>query len=494
MSKKSPSQTTQLIETWRAMGPVSWAESRFGWLDVDGKPITLIPWQRAVLSAWEAQRDEITALAISNIKKTGKTFLNAVLLCWRWLVLPGEHFAAGNDLDQSSGRQFQMVSEMVRRNAYLTGTVKVNRNQLIFTPTGSTLTALALDATGNAGSNHLSASHTEAWGIVYEAGVRAFEELTPPPGRFYGLPALRIIDSYAGYENESKTWHGIVDRGLAGERIDPDWPIYRNGGSLLFHMEGEEAQARCFRGTQDEAVAYYEDQRANLRPGTYLRLHENKRSTGSESFIDLEWWGHCVDATHRPMLPGAPVQLSIGIDGSTKHDSAAVVAVYFDRVLRKVVLARHRVWYPGGQTLDLDQTIGDYLRELQRGYRIGAALYDPWQMVAEAQQLSREGLPMVEYPQTIPNLTAIGQNLFDLIKGGNLVVYEDDDLRRQISQAVAVETPRGWRIAKEKAAHKIDLVIALGMAAHEAVQQIVRPGTETASGAPRVSHFDFGDF
>ena len=90
---------------------------------------------------------------------------------------------------------------------------------------------------------------------MYEAGIRAFEELTPPPGRFYGLPALRVCDSYAGYEVESVTWHSIVDRGLAGQRIDPDWPIYLSGGLLLFHAEGEEAQRLCFRGTPQDAAA-----------------------------------------------------------------------------------------------------------------------------------------------------------------------------------------------------------------------------------------------
>jgi phage terminase large subunit-like protein len=35
--------------------------------------------------------------------------------------------------------------------------------------------------------------------------------------------------------------------------------------------------------------------------------------------------------------------------------------------------------------------------------------------------------------------------------------------------AVAVETSRGWRITKEKQSHKIDVVVALGMAARAAV-------------------------
>jgi hypothetical protein len=41
-------------------------------------------------------------------------------------------------------------------------------------------------------------------------------------------------------------------------------------------------------------------------------------------------------------------------------------------------------------------------------------------------------------------------------------------MRLAISRAVAIETPRGWRIAKEKQAHKIDVVVALAMACHAA--------------------------
>lgn len=459
------SKAHELIETWRALGPIGWAESAHGWIDIDGKPITLTPWQRACLRAWEARRDTITTLAISNIKKTGKTFVNALVLCWRWLALPGEHFAVGNDLDQSAGRQFGMIADMVKRNPYLRRVCQVTKNQIVFTPTGSTITALAVDAAGNAGANHLTASHTEAWGIIYEKGIRAFEELTPPPGRWYGLPALRIADSYAGYEGESVTWHSIVDRGLAGERIDPAWPIYINGGLLLFHAEGAEAQRLCFRGTSQEAAAYYADQRSTLRPGAFLRLHENKRATGSEAFINLEWWDRCVAVNHRPVLGGAPDALFVGVDGSIKHDSAAVVACYFDRQAGKVVLARHRIWYPKGDALDLDATIGDFLRELRSAYALAEIRFDPWQMINLAQQLQREGLPMIEYPQSVPNLTAMGQNLYDLIKAGNLIAYADDDLRKQVSHAVAVESSRGWKISKDKASLKIDAVVALAMAA-----------------------------
>jgi len=92
-------------------------------------------------------------------------------------------------------------------------------------------------------------------------------------------------------------------------------------------------------------------------------------------------------------------------------------------------------------------------------------------MAATAQRLQRQGVPMQEFPQTVPNLTAASQNLYELIKSRGLSVYPDDDIRLAVQRSVAVETTRGWRIAKEKASHKIDIVVALAMAAHAAVQK-----------------------
>ena len=69
-------------------------------------------------------------------------------------------------------------------------------------------------------------------------------------------------------------------------------------------------------------------------------------------------------------------------------------------------------------------------------------------------------------------------------------------MRLAISRAVAKQTPRGWRIAKEKATHKIDCVVALAMACHAAVDRgyeqenpIVVPGYYVGGeeiSAPRV--------
>ena len=110
-------------------------------------------------------------------------------------------------------------------------------------------------------------------------------------------------------------------------------------------------------------------------------------------------------------------------------------------------------------------------------------------MAAVSQRLVKRGVKMVEYPQSVPNITEASTNLYELIKAGNLVVYPDEDMRLAIQRAVALEVPRGWKITKEKSAHKIDIVVALGMAALGAVEGGVRRGfdiPEAALAASRV--------
>jgi hypothetical protein len=84
-------------------------------------------------------------------------------------------------------------------------------------------------------------------------------------------------------------------------------------------------------------------------------------------------------------------------------------------------------------------------------------------------------VPMLEYPQSPANLTAASQGLFELVTGRNLVMYADAPMRLAVSRAVALETARGWRIAKEKQSHKIDTIVALAMACHATVEGQAAP-------------------
>lgn len=459
-----------LVAEWREIGPVAWAESPFGFIMEDGQPITLTDWQRAVLESYTAHREAVTTLGISNIKKTGKTALNAVLTAWRWLALPGQHFTAANDLDQSQARQFGMIADMVRRNPYLRDKVKIGKSELLFEPTGSKLTALASDATGNAGANFLTTSHTEAWGILYEGGIRSWEELTPPPGKWYGLPCLRIADSYAGYLGESATWHKVVDRGLSGKRISKEWPIYLQGGLMLFHMESEEARQRCFRGTPEEAAEYYTEQKETLRQNTFDRMHSNIRTAAESAFLPEGAWARAESREVKPLRPGEKVRLVLGVDASTSRDFTSLVGVEYRRELNTTDVRLVRVWKPqrgllrfGKPTIDLAETVGDAVMELHRAGQIAAVVADPYQLHSLILEWEKAGIRVIELAQNAGRVES-DQALYDAIVGGALRHYNEPTLTEHIQNAVAVETPRGFRLAKEKTSKKIDAAVALSMA------------------------------
>ena len=148
----------------------------------------------------------------------------------------------------------------------------------------------------------------------------------------------------------------------------------------------------------------------------------------------------------------------------------------------------HHIFQPSQEDpLDFEATIEATLKDLATRFVIMTVWYDPYQLVRSAQRLTAVGLPMEEYPQTTDRLTAMSSNLYDLIKGRNFTTYPDEDVRLAVSRAVAVENPRGWRIAKTKASHKIDVVIALAMACLACVK-----GTPWAAADDFEEVFDHG--
>src|SRR4029077_19279302 len=122
------------------------------------------------------------------------------------------------------------------------------------------------------------------------------------------------------------------------------------------------------------------------------------------------------------------------------------------------------------EPMDFELSIEAYLLDLAKRFVIKRVLYDPYQMAGSATRLTKQGLPMEEFPQTLDRLTAMSQQLYDLITGQALIAYPSEAIRLAISRTVALESSRGWRITKEKQSHKIDVVVALAMACAAAVR------------------------
>ena len=457
-----------------------------------GQDFTLMDHQREILRlAFAFDQDgrlPWDTILYSCIKKSGKTTLNGALtLAWAFLQeAPNELLVLANDLEQTLARVFRTMEGIITHNPELQREAEVQARS-IYLNNGTVITAISGDYQGAAGSNHGFVSYDELWGYTSEASTRLWEELTPVPTR---KNSIRFISTYAGFENESQLLWDLYKQAVSkdehpdgqGERLHSDLPIYGNREARIFAYWDHEPRMPW------QTESYYVSQKKTLRPGTYLRLHENKWATAEEIFITGEMWDPCVNHSHhQTLLSHEP--LFVGIDAGIKHDNAARVAVRWDESGEKLVLVSHRIWKPTPvEPLNLETTIEQDLRNLNEQGDVVEVLADPYQMHRSITTLQAAGLPIREFSQTTANCKLMGQTLFDLLTGQNLEIYPSDELRQQALSTVAVENPRGWRIAKEKASKKIDAIVALAMACVAAMAHRGEIGNRAARGFNRLLH------
>jgi phage terminase large subunit-like protein len=381
---------------------------------------------------------------------------------------PNEIITVANKRDQALARAFKELRGYIARNPILLNEAENIIGNQVTLRNGSSVIAIPNDAPGEAGSNHGLTSWDELWGFTSERDRRLYDELTPVPTR---KNSIRFISTYAGYEGESALLEdlyyeifnpdGTLKDGV-NRPLGENFPAYAKG-ELFMYWDHKPRMPW-------QTPAYYASQKQQLRVNTYLRLHENRWVSSESGLFDMDKWDSCVDPDHSPPLPNKSIHLWVGVDASVKKDRSAVVSVYKDG--DKIKLGPKRFWQPtAADPMDLEETMESYLLELQKGYSLRSVNYDPFQFHRSAMTLAKKGLPMLEYAQTGPNLTEIGQNLYDLVEYGNIVLYPCKDLRFEATCAIGKETGRGVRILKEKSSQKIDQVVALAMAALDATKR-----------------------
>ncbi|MGO9607219.1 MAG: terminase TerL endonuclease subunit [Candidatus Binataceae bacterium] len=454
---------TRKIERWRA-NPVAFITEVL--VDPEtSKPFLLYKAQRIFLKhAFNLTHDGRmlhTELVFSGGKKSGKTGFAAMIVIFTAIVLAGlggEIYLLANDLEQSQSRVFKAVVRILRASPLLRDSVDITASKIVVRSTGTTITAVANDFAGFSGANPTLNVYDEPAYYTSEASRRLWDEGVPSPARHI---SFRLSVSTAGFDGEPSPFRDLYDRAMErGEEIAPD---LRRDGNLLCYWTHE-----CKAPWQ--SPQWVAEMQRTLRPAQFARLILNQWMSSESTFIDMKWWDACVDPTLSPELRDPRLPVWVGVDASAKHDSTAIVACTYGAAAKKVRLVWHRIFQPSpNDPLDFEGTIERTLLELRMRFALREVRYDPWQMLSVAQRLKARGLPMVEIPQTPANLTEASQNLYELVKGRNLRAYPDADIRLAVQRAVAIESPRGWRIAKEQASHKIDVAVALAQAALGAV-------------------------
>lgn len=151
-------------------------------------------------------------------KKSGKSTTAAMAMLYAVVVLGGR-FAEGivlaNDEAQATDRIFTAIARIVEASPTLRDSAKIRQGRIEFASTGATITAIASDFAGAAGSNPVFICADEIWAFATERSVRLLDEVIPSPARKI---SGRLIVSYAGFSGESTVLERLHQQGVKASR------------------------------------------------------------------------------------------------------------------------------------------------------------------------------------------------------------------------------------------------------------------------------------
>ncbi|MCE5209884.1 MAG: terminase large subunit [Chloroflexi bacterium] len=408
-------------------------------------------------------------IADYRTKKEGKsTLAGAVGLYMAARQEYAEVVIVASDRDQAKDRVLRSVKYAIDKGP-LSDHAKIYRDTIEL-DNGSLIQAMPNDWQGAAGGNYSCIIFDELHSWVYESNRRMFDEMVIPPTQPHGC---RWIASYAGFEGESVLLREWWDRSLQGKKVDPKLPIYHNqSSSLLAFVDVGEESWRMPWMTKE----YLAEIKQTERPNTFRRIWLNEWVSSESRFVPEGAWENCQSDDVKPVQPGDHVRLVLGADASTSRDLTALVGVAYNYD-RKVTETRFvRVWKPqvgilrrGKPTVDLEETIGAEVKRLHKAGQIDCIVADPYQLHGLLIEWEKAGIKVIELPQTNAR-TEADQALYDAIIGRAILHYGDPVLNQHIKNAVAIESIRGFRLAKEKTSQKIDAAVSLSMAHYGALE------------------------
>lgn len=185
-------------------------------------------------------------------------------------------------------------------------------------------------------------------------------------------------------------------------------------------------------------------------------------SAANEEWLPVgAWSARQTDAT---IADGSDVILAV--DGSRSDDSTGLVIASTGQTPHlEVVECWEKPPDEDGWRVPIDD-VEATIRATCKKYRVREVVFDPYLWTRTMQALQKEGLPIVEYPQTPERTVPATQRFQTAVINGLLTHSGDKRLARHVGNVVVRESTRGIRIVKETkwSPRKIDLAVAAVMA------------------------------
>jgi len=451
-----------IIET--KSGPVDWIHKHF-WIPELKGPMILEPYHQLALNEATRKNPDGTyvysTVVWGDVKKSIKSCIAAAQALHRGFGLDwGSVIVVANDLKGADSRVGYYMRRALTLNPMMRAVCQV-RNYKIDLPNHSFIESVAIDPTGEAGSNADLIIFSELWGAHEEAQKRMWTEMTLPPNKF-GY-SQRWVETYAGYSGESELLEQLYDQGVKQGRVldlgMPGLECYANDAARLFVMWN--THPRCPWQTPE----YYAQEAAVLPPNEFRRVHQNQWVSSTESFVPYEWWDSC--AGRLPALEEDEPMI-FALDAGVSSDCFAIVGV--TRRGTKVFVRYARAWVPRlGMKLDF-APIEEEIRTLAKRYNVIEWAYDEYQLHDMAKRLTRDAVGWFRPFSQARDRQVADKNLYDLIRERRILHPNNPELNDHIRNANAETDREKMRLVKRSELLKIDLAVALSMAASEGVR------------------------
>ena len=259
-----------------------------------------------------------------------------------------------------------------------------------------------------------------------------------------------------------------------------------NGARGLFHALWQKAYSRLnqflpiflnWRMRPGRDDAWYQ-QVASEAVSSALMMQEYPSTpeeafsaTDAEKFLPSMVWWNALGVNFLPLDRHTPMVLAA--DAGVNNDSFGVVGCTRATAGELVVACRYaREWKPGKHApIDFSEVEAD-IRRLCAEFNVIEFTYDPYQLHDMATRLQREGIVKTKPFQQGADRLEADKQLLDLIMQKRIFHDGDETLKAHIDHAdkkVDTET-RKLRIIKRQEDLKIDLAVALSMAAYRCLK------------------------
>lgn len=291
-------------------------------------------------------------------------------------------------------------------------------------------------------------------GICYEqqAYVRKILDKTHDDDTYFGI--IYTIDEGDDIFSP-KTW----------EKANPNWGVSVSPDD----MERKAVKARQMAAAQNN----------------FLTKHLNVWVNADSNWMNMTDWDACADPSlDLADFEGQPCVISN--DLATKVDLAASIKLFWrdiEGVRHYYAFGRYYLpedaaedgrnsqysgWARDGKLTLTDGNVTDFsvieddIREDAKRFEVQNCAFDPWQASAIMQRLQQDGLPVVEYRQTVQNLSEPMKELEALVLSKRFHFDGDSVLSWNISNVVChIDAKENIYPRKERPENKIDGAVAL---------------------------------